>query len=170
VKPEATPTQTSAHPPGREDELGAQLIAATTALLHRYSDRSQCVVGYLSGAKAEPRPSEVHVAELARGRPIPERVREEFFFGLHARAKRSCEPVLYPKDILVFTGDGLYEDPALGWGELAQGGVEAMAVPGEHKNNRDAMNEPAVGFVDQRIEGYPSRAEPDGQAKAASAA
>jgi amino acid adenylation domain-containing protein len=98
---------------------------------------------------------ELHVRlALARSRPIPERTREQFFFGLHARAERAYEPSPYPKDLLVFYGDGLYEEPTLGWGELAVGGAHAYAVPGEHTNNRDAMREPAVGFVAERIEEY----------------
>jgi amino acid adenylation domain-containing protein len=91
---------------------------------------------------------------LARSKPIPERTREQFFFGLHARAERAYEPTPYPKDLLVFYGEGLYEDPALGWGELARAGVRTYAVPGEHTNNRHAMREPAVQFVAERIEEY----------------
>jgi amino acid adenylation domain-containing protein len=91
---------------------------------------------------------------LARRQPIPERVREEFFFGLHARAERAYEASVYPGEVLVFSGAGLYEDPELGWGPFAGGGVRAFAVPGEHTNNRQAMHEPAVGFVAEQIEAY----------------
>ncbi|HEV7163178.1 MAG TPA: thioesterase domain-containing protein, partial [Solirubrobacteraceae bacterium] len=104
---------------------------------------------------------------LARGRPIPERQREEFFFDLHARAERMYEPSPYPKDLLVFYGQGLYEDPELGWGPLAQGGVRTYAVPGEQNNNRDVMKEPGVQFVAEEIERYLLGAA---QAEAASAA
>ncbi len=58
---------------------------------------------------------------MARGRPIPERLREEFFFDLHARAERAYEPTPYPRDLLVFYGEGLYEDPELGWGGVRGG-------------------------------------------------
>ncbi|MHB8243494.1 MAG: non-ribosomal peptide synthetase [Solirubrobacteraceae bacterium] len=91
---------------------------------------------------------------LARGRPIPERQREEFFFDLHARAERMYEPTPYPKDLLVFYGQGLYEDPELGWGPMAEGGVQTYAVPGEQNNNRDVMKEPGVQFVAEEIERY----------------
>lgn len=89
---------------------------------------------------------------LARSRPIPERTREQFFFGLHAKAERSYRPRPYPGDLMVFYGEGLYEDPTLGWDGLASQGVRTFAVPGEHDNNRQAMHEPAVRFVAQRVE------------------
>jgi amino acid adenylation domain-containing protein len=104
---------------------------------------------------------------LARGRPIPERQREEFFFDLHARAERMYEPTPYAKDLLVFYGQGLYEDPELGWGPLAEGGVRTYAVPGEQNNNRDVMKEPGVQFVAEEIERYLLGAD---HAEAASAA
>jgi amino acid adenylation domain-containing protein len=104
---------------------------------------------------------------LARGRPIPERQREEFFFDLHARAERMYEPAPYAKDLLVFYGQGLYEDPELGWGPLAEGGVRTHAVPGEQNNNRDVMKEPGVQFVAEEIEQY---LQGLAQAEAASAA
>jgi amino acid adenylation domain-containing protein len=97
----------------------------------------------------------VHVRlALARSRPIPERMREQYFFGLHARAERAYEPAPYPGDLLVFYGTGLYEDPSLGWADLALGGVRTLAVPGRHRTNRDAMLEPAVEFVGEQIEAY----------------
>ncbi len=58
------------------------------------------------------------------------------------------------KELLIFHGAGLYEDPQMGWGELAAGGLKTFEVPGEHTNNRDAMKEPAVQFVAERIEEY----------------
>jgi len=107
---------------------------------------------------------------LARSRPIPERLREEFFFGLHARAERAYEPTPYARDLMVFYGAGLYEDPELGWGGLAEGGIEALAVPGEHANNRDVMREPNVKFVAERIEQHLRRSVPDAHSEATSAA
>jgi amino acid adenylation domain-containing protein len=106
-------------------------------------------------------------AALARSRPIPEHTREQYFFGLHARAERSYESKPYPGDLLVFYGEGLYEDPTLGWKDLAGGGVHAKAVPGEHANNRDVMREPAVQFVADELERYLHGALADGQLEAA---
>ncbi len=106
---------------------------------------------------------------MARGRPIPERLREEFFFDLHARAERAYEPTPYPRELLVFYGEGLYEDPELGWGAFATGGVRTFAVPGEHNNNREAMKEPAVQYVAEWIEDYLGDLEATPRAEAASA-
>jgi aspartate racemase len=88
------------------------------------------------------------------GHQIPERLREQFFLHLHGRAERAYEPMPYPKDLLVFYGAGLYEDPELGWSGLAKGGIQVFAIPGEHNDNRDAMREPAVQFIAERIEQY----------------
>ena len=84
---------------------------------------------------------------LALGRPIPEQLRERYFLELHAKAERAYEPRVFDGEILLFYGEGLYEEPTLGWEPFATGGVRSFAVPGEHSGNRDAMHEPAVGFV-----------------------
>jgi thioesterase domain-containing protein/acyl carrier protein len=91
---------------------------------------------------------------LALGRPVPEHLREEYFFDLHQEAERLYEPVTYPGDLLIFYGQGLYEDPTLGWDGLAAAGIQSYAVPGDHDNNRQAMHEPAVEFVAERLDEY----------------
>jgi amino acid adenylation domain-containing protein len=91
---------------------------------------------------------------LALGRPVPERHREEYFLWLHALAEQAYQPKQYPGDLLIFSGEGLYDDPTLGWDGLAAGGIQAHRVPGLHDNNRQALMEPAVGFVAERIESY----------------
>jgi amino acid adenylation domain-containing protein len=91
---------------------------------------------------------------LALGRPVPERLRENYFFELHAKAERAYEPSRYDGEALVFYADGLYEDPTLGWEGLAAGGIRSYAVPGEHDNNRQAMMEPGVEFVSDRLQEY----------------
>lgn len=88
---------------------------------------------------------------LALGRPIPEQLRERYFLDLHAKAERAYEPRMFDGEILLFYGDGLYEDPTLGWEPYATGGVGSFAVPGEHAGNRDAMHEPEVGFVAEHL-------------------
>jgi aspartate racemase len=94
---------------------------------------------------------------LALGRPLPERLREEYFLKLHARAEREYEPRPYPGELVVFYGKGLYEDPELGWGGLAEAGILTFGVPGDHDNNRQAMMEPYVGFVSDRLAEYLAR-------------
>lgn len=92
---------------------------------------------------------------LSLGRPVPERDREEFFLRLHRDAEKRYVPSKYPGEILVFYGDGLYEEPTLGWESL--GKVSTYAAPGEHANNRGLMHEPAVGFVAERLQEYLGR-------------
>jgi amino acid adenylation domain-containing protein len=91
---------------------------------------------------------------LALGKPVPERDREEFFFELHAKAEKAYKPTPYKGQILVFYGNGLYEDPTLGWEGLATEGVISHGLPGEHRNNRQAMHPPAVGVVAQTLREY----------------
>ncbi len=94
---------------------------------------------------------------LALGRPVPEQLREAFFFDLHADAERAYAPRPYDGELIVFYGSGLYEDPSLGWDGLAAR-VQTVEVPGEHTGNRQAMKEPAVGFVSDRLREYLSAA------------
>jgi thioesterase domain-containing protein len=96
---------------------------------------------------------------LATGRPIPEQLREEFFFRLHGRAEVEYKPQVFPGELLVFYGEGLYEDPTLGWDELAAEGVRTYGVPGVHDNNRHAMMEPAVEFVATALQAHQSAME-----------
>ena len=95
-------------------------------------------------------------AALALGRPVPERLREDYFLDLHGNAERAYEPSTYQGELIVFHGEDLYEDPTLGWEGLAAGGIRSYAVPGEHGNNRHAMLEPAVEFVKDRLHEYMS--------------
>jgi thioesterase domain-containing protein len=96
------------------------------------------------------------LARLARtlGRPLPEQIRDHFFLRLHADAERVYAPRPYGGDLLVFYGDELYEDPELGWGELVTGEIRTCAVPGDHRNNRQALVEPYVGFVGERLQAH----------------
>ncbi|TMB86775.1 MAG: hypothetical protein E6J45_13410, partial [Chloroflexi bacterium] len=64
-----------AHPAARPDELGCQLVAAMSVLLHRYTDRSQLVVGYVSAAEDELRPLPIQVTGDTAFTELLERVR-----------------------------------------------------------------------------------------------
>jgi amino acid adenylation domain-containing protein len=94
---------------------------------------------------------------LTLGRPVPEQHREQFFVELHSTAERAYDASPYPGKLLIFRGEGLYDDPTLGWEGLATYGIQPYAVPGEHDSNRKAMHEPAVAFVSDRIQEYLSR-------------
>ncbi len=90
---------------------------------------------------------------MAFGRPVPEPFREQFFFELHEQAQRAYEPSPYAGKLLVFYGEGLYEDPELGWGGLASE-IETVAVSGADSDNREMMAEPAVATVSDALEEY----------------
>ncbi len=89
---------------------------------------------------------------LALGRPIPEQLREKYFLELHSKAERAYSPAPFEGSMIVFYGNGMYEEPTLGWDGLAEGGIETFAVPGDHDNNRQAMMEPGVEFVAERLQ------------------
>jgi amino acid adenylation domain-containing protein len=97
---------------------------------------------------------------LARGRPLPEHAREQYFLALHAIAQRAYEARPYPGEMLVIYGEGLYEDTTLGWAYLSRGGLRTVAVPGHHTNNRQLMAEPHAQFVSDRLAGYLGRSDP----------
>jgi hypothetical protein len=95
------------------------------------------------------------------GRPVPERARNGFFLKLHGRAERRYQESVYPGNVLMIYGEGLYEDPELGWGSFVGGEIESHAVPGYHMNNRQLLREPYVLGVRDHIQAYLSRrAEP----------
>jgi amino acid adenylation domain-containing protein len=91
---------------------------------------------------------------LALGRPLPEQVREDYFLDLHTKAELAYEPQPYDGDLLLFYGERLYEDPELGWGGVVTGEIRTYAVPGNHDNNRQAMVEPYVAFVSERLKAH----------------
>ena len=101
---------------------------------------------------------------LALGRPIPEALREKYFLELHSKAERLYDPGIYDGEIILFYGEGLYEDPTLGWEPHASKGIRSFGVPGEHEGNRQAMMEPAVGFVSERLQEYLDEIEQRGGA------
>jgi amino acid adenylation domain-containing protein len=90
---------------------------------------------------------------MAFRRPVPEPFREQFFFEVHEQAQRAYEPAPYAGDLLIFYGEGLYEDPELGWGGLASQ-IQTVAVPGADGDNREMMAEPAVATVSDALEEY----------------
>ncbi|MGH2882256.1 MAG: hypothetical protein ACRDPA_06065, partial [Solirubrobacteraceae bacterium] len=76
----------------------------------------------------------------------------EYFLQVHAEAERAYEPTQFDGELTIFYGDGLYEDPSLGWSELTSKELHSYAIPGVHDNNRQGMMEPYVGFVGDRLE------------------
>ena len=84
---------------------------------------------------------------LKHGRPLPEWLRESYFLKLHANAELAYEPQPYAGEILMFSGEDMYDDLTLGWDGLAERGIRTFVVPGAHKDNRDMMRPQNVGFV-----------------------
>jgi amino acid adenylation domain-containing protein len=82
--------------------------------------------------------------------PLPERMRESHFLNICAQAEREYEPDFYSGQIFMFYGEGLYDDPTLGWEGLAES-ITSFAVPGQHEDNREAMHDPYVGFIGDRL-------------------
>ena len=107
---------------------------------------------------------------LATGRPLPERLRANHFLRLNAKAERAYEPEIYPGRIWLFHGQDLYDDPELGWGGLAEGGLESYVVPGDHSNNRQMMNDPHVQVVGERLKAVLDGIEPSARIDAENAA
>ncbi len=98
---------------------------------------------------------------LATGRPIPEEARELFFLSLHGRAERAYHESVYSGEIVMIYGEGLFDDPNLGWGAFASGGILTRPVPGDHFYNRQLLEEPHVVGVRDRLHEHLARKTPD---------
>ncbi len=101
------------------------------------------VGGYLTWLTRKPRTT----LALRMGRPIPERLRENYFLDLHGHAEKAYMPEPWDGDMIVFYGEQLYEDPTLGWSDFIRGEIDTIEVPGDHPGNREAMMEPAVAYT-----------------------
>jgi amino acid adenylation domain-containing protein len=95
---------------------------------------------------------------VARGHPLPDERRNSFFLGLHHFAERRYEPAPYPGELLLFCGQNLYRDPRLGWDRVVAGRIEVVEVPGATHRPREAMDEPYVGVIAERLLAPPERA------------
>jgi amino acid adenylation domain-containing protein len=90
-------------------------------------------------------------------RPLNEEQREIFFLEIAGHAQTVYEPSRYPGPMVVFYGDGVYEDPALGWSGSAAS-VETYGIAGPHRGNRTLMAEPAVSQLAARMQEVLDRA------------
>jgi amino acid adenylation domain-containing protein len=98
--------------------------------------------------------------------PLPERLRERYFLRLSSIAEDAYHPENYPDRLFVFYGEGLYDDPELGWRKHVAG-LTTFAVPGSHETNRDAMTDTNVGFIADQLESLLAEARALGQASVA---
>lgn len=90
-------------------------------------------------------------------RPLSEEQREIFFLEIAGHAQTLYRPSRYPGPLVVFYGEGVYEDPALGWSGTAES-VETYGIPGPHRGNRTLMAEPAVTPLADRMQDVLARA------------
>ena len=90
-------------------------------------------------------------------RPLTEEQREIFFLEIAGHAQTNYDTEPYRGPMVVFYGDGVYEDPALGWSGVVES-VETYAIPGPHRGNRTLMAEPAVGLLSERMQDILGRA------------
>jgi amino acid adenylation domain-containing protein len=90
-------------------------------------------------------------------RPLTEEQREIFFLEIAGHAQTNYDTEPYPGPMVVFYGDGVYEDPALGWSSVVES-VETYAIPGPHSGNRTLMAEPAAGLLSERMQDILGRA------------
>ena len=90
------------------------------------------------------------------GRRLPEALRETQ--NAIIVASRTYRPQPYPGVISLFRADeqprGFYKDATLGWGDLAEGGLEIHEVPGMHGT---LVVEPRVRFVVAKLQPYLQR-------------
>jgi thioesterase domain-containing protein len=84
-------------------------------------------------------------------RPLPENKRDELFLRMNAILEKRYDEQPYPGEIVMFYGEGLYEDPELGWADAAA--VVPHMVPGKHtRGNRESMAEPKVAFIAEHLQ------------------
>jgi len=90
-------------------------------------------------------------AGAALGFAIPVSRREEAFSAICSSATKWYRPKTFAGSALVIAGAGLFTEPALGWRKHLTGSVATIEVPGQHTFERDAMLEPHVDFVAERV-------------------
>jgi thioesterase domain-containing protein len=66
-------------------------------------------------------------------------------------AERAYVPEVYDGKITLFRGQGLYDDPELGWAGLAATIEPVEIAGGAHRVRRDMMNEPIVAALAVRF-------------------
>jgi thioesterase domain-containing protein len=75
--------------------------------------------------------------------------------GAHVRARRAYRPVRYPGAItLLRTAEprSLWpDDPTLGWGTIAAGGVDLLPVPGPHQR---LLDQPSLAVVAEHVRAW----------------
>jgi thioesterase domain-containing protein len=84
-------------------------------------------------------------------RPIPDAIRGEGVYEACHWAEAHYRPDRHDVRMLLFTAPELFRTRDLGWGELVGGELIVEQLPGHHETQRDAMYEPMVARVAERI-------------------
>lgn len=74
----------------------------------------------------------------------PEAIRKYYFVVTNSQMVKTYKPKLYTGSLTVFRSPMIYKDPHLGWTEFVEGEIQTYDISGDHKNNRQIMNEPFV--------------------------
>jgi amino acid adenylation domain-containing protein len=88
---------------------------------------------------------------IRRKKPLPARLRDEYFLLLHFRAELDYHPGPYSDRAIVCRARGLYRDADLGWSGLIQGEIETHEIPGIYVDHRAIVEEPAVALLCDRL-------------------
>jgi amino acid adenylation domain-containing protein len=97
---------------------------------------------------------------LARGRPLPVRLREgQTFQRLAHAAELAYEPQPYAGRLVVWRAEGLYHEDDLGWSPYAAGELICREIKGPQAIPRRTMDEPYVGQIAESITELLSRQE-----------
>ena len=86
--------------------------------------------------------------------PMPDFLRNSYFYMINGRAERQYRHQSYSGDVLLFRDLGPYSDPDLGWKHFVHGTIQNCEMPVKGTAAREMMHEPMVGMVAETIEKY----------------
>ena len=79
------------------------------------------------------------------------------YMAITNRAERDYVPQPVFSGMIVFRGQGLYKTPFLGWGELANAGIEEYEIPCNIHDRLELLREPGVGLMAQHLSAFLER-------------
>jgi amino acid adenylation domain-containing protein len=84
--------------------------------------------------------------------PVPQTLRTMYVMWMLGRAEENYAPGRYDGTLILFRGQGLYEnDPNMGWDGLAENFETYEIGDGGLRSRRDIMNEPLVGRLAKQL-------------------
>lgn len=91
---------------------------------------------------------------LALNRPLPESLGKIYYLETNGMIAKAYVPQVYLGRMLIFYSPGIYNDPTLGWSNLAKDGITSCIIPGNHKTRREIMNEPFVQILAHHLKNH----------------